>query len=1065
MKVSVDNALITNLSNDTKSYDEGLQLFLDNGVAETTEEDIDTGFIVRIKVNDKDEELSVTIKCDNAGDVKAYGCTCMASLDFFGACKHTVSALFYLSDLNNTNGTQIKTDFISKEMLLSFKETFQSELFTVDEKKNILISLVPELNFSMSEKLFLTFKVSTNESIYYKKNTYIIKNISEFIENVSKSLYYSYGRDLAFVHNISKFDKKSKQLIDLISSEKSNFYDATSVILRTDKEAKFTEFPNDKKLFLSRLGVDKFFELYTDEEVSEFKIVEENPNLQFLTNIKDETLSLFKNSTRYHIFFGNKTGYVLIDQTIYKVNRQLAEILQFFNDAFEKTKNEFITFKNEDIYDFLSFVLPLMKEYELIDKDYINEFYELGYVNLTTKTYFDLDKNEVYCKVVFCYGNSEIVFGADTDYTGYRDKLSEDEVIKTLLHFGFAIENEELVLQLDDDIFDFYNEGIELLQKKAEIYLTEKFSAKQYKKEKSTTFTEVKIVGDLLEVTIKNNMYTNEELLEALQNYKTKKTYFRLKNGKFINMKDETILNTLKMINILNTTNVEDKFITTKNKAFFLNDFLHSTEFDIISDDSFNDLLSKIHHIKNQKAYLNDFLKETLRSYQKEGLNWLKGLVDLGFGAILADEMGLGKTLEIIALIQSNIKTETAPYLIVCPSSLVYNWKNEFLKFANEREVELIVGSSKEREQIINSIKEGVVYITTYDMMKRDVSFYNETLFEFVILDEAQYIKNPLTIGSKAVKSLKKKTAIALTGTPIENSLKELWSIFDFIMPNYLGDLNTFHNTFTLPIMLDSDEKQISMLKRQIQPFILRRFKKDVLKELPQKIETVLYADMTAEQRLCYESYFSEIKGELNSSNSSINIISKLTRLRQIACHPSLFIENYKGESGKKESALEVIKSSIAEGHRILFFSQFTSMLDIIKKSLEDEGIKYFYIDGKTKSQDRESMCAKFNAGENDIFLISLKAGGTGLNLTGADIVIHYDPWWNPSVMNQASDRAHRFGQKQVVQVINIIARDTIEEKIYKLQQKKKALIDNILTDDVQFISKLSKEELLDLFL
>ncbi len=1064
MKTNVDNTLITNLSNDTKAYDDGLQLFLDSKITDVNEEEIDSGFKVSFKVSDDDKELKVTIKCDHAGTITAYGCTCDESLDFFGACKHTASALFYLSDVNNTNGTQLKTDFITKEMLESFKDNFQGSLFNPDENKNVLISLVPELNFSISDKLFLTFKVATSDTAYYKKNNYIVKNISEFIDNVEDSVYFSYGRDLSFVHNINKFDKVSKELIELISSEKANFYDATSVISRADKEAKVTEFPCDKRLFLSRIGIDKFFELFIDTDINEYKIYDKAPYLQFLTSIKDETLSLFRNSVKYFVFYGNKYGYVLIDEDIYRVSKRLADILMFFNEAFDKTKNEYITFKNEDIYEFLSFILPLMREYDLIDKAYISEFYELGYVQLTPKTYFDVDNNEVTCKVVFCYGTNEVVFGLDTQYTGYRDKLTEDEIIKTLLHFGFTIDKDVLALQLDDDIFNFYNDGIEMLQKKAEIYLTDKFSNKQYKKEKSTTFTEVKIVGDLLEVTIRNSMYTNEELLEALQNYKTKKTYFRLKNGKFINMNDETIINTLKMMNILTATEEEDKFVTTKNKAFFLNDFLHSTEFDIISDDSFNDLLTKIHHIKNQKAYLNDFLKGTLRSYQKEGLNWLKGLVDLGFGAILADEMGLGKTLEIIALIESNVSTETAPYIIVCPSSLVYNWKNEFFKFAPQREVELIVGSSKEREGLIEKIEKGKVYITTYDMMKRDVRFYDNTFFEFVILDEAQYIKNPVTIGSKAVKSLKKKTAIALTGTPIENSLKELWSIFDFIMPNYLGDLNMFHSTFTLPIMLDSDQKQISMLKRQIQPFILRRFKKDVLKELPKKIETVLYAEMTKEQRLCYESYFKEAKGDVGNDNS-INIISKLTRLRQIACHPSLFIDNYTGDSGKQNSVMEVIKSSISEGHRILFFSQFTSMLDIIKKSLEDEGINYFYIDGKTKSQDRESMCAKFNAGENEIFLISLKAGGTGLNLTGADIVIHYDPWWNPSVMNQASDRAHRFGQTQVVQVINVIAKDTIEEKIFKLQKKKKELIDNVLTDDVQFISKLSKDELLDLFL
>jgi SNF2 family DNA or RNA helicase len=355
--------------------------------------------------------------------------------------------------------------------------------------------------------------------------------------------------------------------------------------------------------------------------------------------------------------------------------------------------------------------------------------------------------------------------------------------------------------------------------------------------------------------------------------------------------------------------------------------------------------------------------------------------------------------------------------------------------------------------------------ITTYDMMKRDTAAYEGLQFEYIIADEAQNIKNAATQNAKAIKALQGRVRLALTGTPIENSLAELWSIFDFVMPGYLHAYSKFMRLYEYPIVKEDDARQAEKLRKQIAPFLLRRVKKSVLTELPDKTETLLQAQMTDEQTKLYRANLLAAQGELNAiADQRIQVLALLTRLRQICCHPSLIFDDYVSGSGKLTLALETIQMAVESGHRVLLFSQFTAMLDILKQALKPLPYTYFYLDGATKSKERMEMTQRFNQGERDMFLISLKAGGVGLNLTGADVVIHYDPWWNPSVMEQASDRAHRFGQQRAVQVFNLVAKDSIEEKIMQLQQKKRKLIDAVMVEGGHMLSALTQEEIRELF-
>ncbi len=411
---------------------------------------------------------------------------------------------------------------------------------------------------------------------------------------------------------------------------------------------------------------------------------------------------------------------------------------------------------------------------------------------------------------------------------------------------------------------------------------------------------------------------------------------------------------------------------------------------------------------------------------------------------------------------------------MVSPSSLTLNWQNEARKFTNELKTVVIRGTLQERKRLIEEIENYDLVITSYDLLKRDIELYKEKnyTFKYIIADEAQYLKNSNTKNAKAIKEIKAETRYALTGTPIENSLAELWSIFDFIMPGYLFTYRKFKNIYETPIVKEEDEQAMAKLKMLIEPFVLRRNKKEVLTELPEKTVTVLSNEMNEEQQNLYLTYLARAKQEIAEKveidgfeNSQMQILAALTRLRQICCHPSLFVEGYNAGSSKLEQCIEIIEEAINGGHKILLFSGYTSMFEIIEKELKKRNIKYFKLTGATKIDERMKMVDEFNENSNiKLFLISLKAGGTGLNLTGADMVIHYDPWWNISTENQATDRAYRIGQKNNVQVYKLITKNSIEEKIYELQEKKAKLADSMLDTKTKFINRFSREEIMKLF-
>ena len=551
----------------------------------------------------------------------------------------------------------------------------------------------------------------------------------------------------------------------------------------------------------------------------------------------------------------------------------------------------------------------------------------------------------------------------------------------------------------------------------------------------------------------------SNEYRDIFSSYKNNNRLYRMKNGAYLDLKDNDLEQAFKLIDILNIYNDFDNMKIPNNKAIYLEKLIEDEDLSFVNGSKYvSNVVKKFDKVKSKNYEVPKDLNATLRDYQVSGFEFFKTLSDYQFGGILADEMGLGKTIQTIAFLLSNKDKKS---IVITPTALIYNWKNELEKFAPTLKVGLLHAAKSEREKILDNIDNYDVILTTYTTYKNDIDKYKNINFDYCIIDEAQNIKNPDAIITKAIKNVNAKVKFALTGTPIENNLMELWSIFDFIMPGYLYNKSKFKSIFV------NNDKNIIELKNLIKPFILRRTKKEVITELPDKIEQKIIIDLEKEHKRAYKGYVNLITRKIKENNQdNITVFSYLTKLRQLCLSPELMVKNYQGKNSKLDVLINIINDSSDE--KILVFSQFTKVLEVIGKRLNEENISYSYLDGKTSAKDRVKLVEEFNTNNNKVFLISLKAGGTGLNLTSANIVVHFDPWWNPAVEDQASDRAHRIGQKNVVNVIKLIAKGTAEERVINLQETKKELIEDVINgnlDNSSTLKNLSKDDIIDLFM
>ncbi|GEB78414.1 helicase SNF2 [Sporolactobacillus inulinus] len=642
-----------------------------------------------------------------------------------------------------------------------------------------------------------------------------------------------------------------------------------------------------------------------------------------------------------------------------------------------------------------------------------------------------------------------------------RDVDKEQRIMDLIESAPLTMNNRKVCADGEEAICTFLFETLPKLEDLAEILMTNAVKAFVLPAQ-NTPFASIDVDsgGNWLEVNFQIEGIAEDHIERILQSLVEKKRYYRLPSGAFIPLEDEAFASVGQMLDELNISKNELQNHQLKLPMYRggqLESILGEQHAGIGISKVFRRFLNRLKNPDLIDFDVPESLHAQLRDYQFYGYQWMKTLGHYGLGGILADEMGLGKTIQTIAFLLSEKEKDstTQPALIVSPASLIYNWKNELAKFAPDLHAVVASGTVQEREDLYQQEAKPDLWITSYQTLRQDIGTYENQEFSTLILDEAQTIKNFNTKTAKSVREIKARNRFALSGTPIENSIDELWSIFQTILPGFFPKLSDFKKM---------DQEKIV---RMIRPFLLRRIKKDVLSELPDKIETVHTSELTKEQKELYLAYLQKIQKETKDSlenegfqKSRMKILAGLTRLRQICCHPALFVDDYQGASGKLQQLLELISDALESGRRILIFSQFTSMLAIIRQAFTEQGVSFFYLDGQTRAKDRVEMVDQFNQGEKNVFLISLKAGNTGLNLTGADTVILYDLWWNPAVEDQAVGRAHRIGQRNVVQVVRLITQGTIEEKIHDLQQNKRDLIESVVQSGDQSLSRLTEKDI-----
>lgn len=947
------------------------------------------------------------------------------------------------------------------------------------------IKLVPIFLYNDTDKkLKVEFKIGN-------KQLTKINNLPDFFERMLNREKYKYNNVLEFIHEENAFEEQSRPLLKFLLKYAEIIKYANDV---NNNYAYYGRNFNVNNVVLSNTGLDELFEILKGKTVEfetktgerKIQFIDEPIDIKFILEKSDEsTYCLTPNIDvyGYDIFYGKNYSYFLIDNKMHKClpkveNRNL-ELLE----VYKKNYTQSIIFNENNLRNFFAIVVPKIKdnfEIKNIDKEQIEKFMPK---DLYVKIYLDYnEKGYIVADVKFCYGNVEFNPIKNVNLEITRNAIQENEVLDTFVQTGFMLDsaNARLVLANDEKIYNFLSKEIEDYMKKFEVLVAEDFKKKDIKKIKIKSIG-VKIENNLLDINLGDFKFNIYEIKDIINKYKLRKKFYRLKDGTYISLEKNSSLDFLE--NLTDNIEIEDENVEENSiklpiyRALYLEKiFKNMPNTNIQKNEYYKNMISQIEDRQiDLSTKIPPKLNAELRTYQKIGYKWLRTLEQYKMGGILADDMGLGKTIQLLAVILSYVqknKENVKPSIIICPSSLALNWYNEIQKFTPTLKALVISDDYLERKRKIEEIGKYQVIITSYDSLKRDIDLYENYCFKYVVADEAQYIKNNNTKNSKAIKTINAETKFALTGTPIENSLSELWSIFDFIMPGYLYKYKKFKELYETPIIKEQNEDVMNKLKKQIEPFVLRRTKGEVLTELPDKTVTILNNEMSEEQYNIYMSYMAQARKEIMSQidingfeKSQIKILSLLMRLRQICCHPKLFLREYEGESSKLNQCIEIIQDAVLGGHKILLFSSYTSMFEIIEEKLKNIGVKYLKLTGQTKVGERIELVDKFNTNENiKVFLISLKAGGTGLNLTGADMVIHYDPWWNLSAENQATDRTYRIGQKRNVQVYKLITKNSIEEKIYELQQKKAKLIDNMLSTDATFINKLSKDDILALF-
>ena len=1041
------------------------------------------------------------------GEIEDVTCECADYQARYAACKHIVSTMMEFTEkskyeemLKKQDNIQINKKLNGDSKYRSFKQivnTFYSEEMqeinqaNEMEKQEEKVKIEPKLIYDKyTNNLRIEFRIGN-------QRMYKLKNLSEFYDRMLHNEKYKYGSKLEFIHKKENFEEQDQKLLEFILK-------GAEIIRFVNSEANsnfryYGKVINEDYISLRNSDLDEIFDILQSKEIvfqkeyqeEKVQLRDENPDLYFILQRKNKkeykiTINQKIDLLReIEILQGKEHKYILIKNAIYRCDKEFEHTILKLLKIFKENFLTELVLGEEQLPELFSVILPKIKngiKFQGIDEEEIEKYKPK---KLIVKIFLDFDDNGfILADARFCYGEEEFnPLQQKIDIKYPRDVVAENKALNIIRKTGFMYygQKECFILPDDDKIYHFLSEDINNYMQNFEVMVTDNFKTKEIRQPKIGSLG-VKVENNLLTINLENLNIDIHELQEIMEKYNLKKKYHKLKNGTFVSLDNNPDIEFIdKLVTGMDISFKELIKGTARvpiNRSLYLNELLKNVQNTQINKNSeYRKIVSNLDKENGgEEICIPTNLDKILRYYQKVGYKWLKVIDNYKFGGILADDMGLGKTIQMLSIIAGYVddNEKRRASIVICPSSLTLNWQNESKKFTNELKTLVIKGNVADRKEQIKNIDKYDIVITSYDFLKRDIEIYKEQKYQFryAIADEAQYLKNSNTQNAKAVKEILADTRYALTGTPIENSLAELWSIFDYIMPGYLFNYKKFKANFETPIIKDNDAKAMKKLKQLVEPFILRRTKEQVLTELPEKTITVLNNQMKEEQEKIYINYLAQVKQEVADTikikgfeKSHMQILAALTRLRQICCHPGLFIKNYTEGSSKLEQCIEIVKDATDSGHKILLFSGYTSIFEFIEKELKEKNIHYFKLTGSTKVDDRIKMVDEFNENKDiKVFLISLKAGGTGLNLTGADMVIHYDPWWNASVENQATDRAYRIGQRNNVQVYKLITKNSIEEKIYELQEKKASLANSMLSTKETFINKLSKEDIMALF-
>ncbi len=1075
---------IAELTNGRTAYLKGISLYNSGWVGQVTRASrAEYSEYITARVEEDGRSNAVEIGLSAQGDVSYMSCDCASFQEGEGACRHVAAVLVhkYYADMVSGLSTagqmmrgpapmRTRSDDAARRMMQRYMTREAAELMATGTGPDGLVDLRATLDLR-GRRPRLTFTVGN-------RRAYVIKDISQFCSHMAVGATASYGKQLEFIHHPASFTEESRPLLRFLRREYAD--------LQAQQQAAnpYACVKLAREMPLTPGGLDRFFDLFVGQVVDireeagthTVRLVEENPALTIQIDPPESGGGLVLTTGDIKGFQGAAHLYVLYHGRLYRCGAEYtSHMAEWIFAAQDAPSGLFLA--QADLASFCSGVLPVIRPYIRLEgeADQLLPYYPRP---LETRIYLDAsDPVTITARVECWYGEDCFPLYDDGEQASFRDRLGELRVRLTLQRYftAYLPESGLLVFHGDDDVvYRFLESGMAELEQMATVFVTDAFKRIGLISPPRVQVG-VRLLSDLLELETRVDDLPPEEISGILDSYRQKKKYHRLKSGSFIQIEDTALASLAELADGLGLTDQELRsglVRVPRYRALYLDKVLR--EQDTVRfqrDGAFRAMVRHLKEVADSEFAVPDSLTGILRNYQKTGYRWLRTMETAGFGGILADDMGLGKTVQMIALLMdARQRGERRPSLVVCPTSLVLNWEAEIRKFAPELRVLLVIGDAAQRAEILRASAGVDVVITSYDLLKRDIALYEDKAFQYHILDEAQAIKNHMTQNAKAVKAITSDQRFALTGTPIENRLSELWSLFDFLMPGFLFSYTRFRQRFELPIVRNADEQALARLSRMVQPFILRRLKKDVLRELPPKTERLLMATMEEEQSRLYRANVAQVRQEIRQEaaqgrleKNRLTILAMLTRLRQLCCDPSLCYEEYAGGSCKLEACLDLIREAAETGHKVLLFSQFTSMLEIIERRLEKEQIASYTLRGSTSKERRAALVDTFNRDDTPVFLISLKAGGTGLNLTGADIVIHYDPWWNVSAQNQATDRAHRIGQQNPVQVIRLIAQNTIEEKILRLQESKKELADAVIREGENPIAALTAEQLLDI--